>query len=132
MDVKRFIRLRAAIEEAMAAVRPEDAAASGKAMPESYVRLRAQVLELLGDEDPSLVEELNALCPYTDWPQAGRGDLFKNAAVYNEARSYLARMLGWLKGIIEGEQYESQVAANAAAYASERVRQERQIGFGKT
>lgn len=48
----------------------------------------------------------------------------------SEAETLASVLVGWLEGAIEAETYEMKVKAEAEAYAKERVRTERTVGFG--
>jgi hypothetical protein len=48
---------------------------------------------------------------------------------YGEVVSLMSGVSGWLHGIIEVDQFEGQRLANAEAYAREKVKAERGIGF---
>lgn len=47
----------------------------------------------------------------------------------SEAETLASVLVGWLEGAIEAETYEMRVKAEAEAYAKERIRSERTVGF---
>jgi hypothetical protein len=55
--------------------------------------------------------------------------MFAQQDVASEARTRLGAMAGWLNGFIEEAQFEARLRAEADAYAKERVKAERGIGF---
>lgn len=121
IDVKRILRLRSTI-----------AAGTGtkatSALIALYSTARAQVLAML---DGDLAAEFEELFPA--WSARRGGGVISQAVssgvTLSEARGRLSAIVSWLDGLVQGLQIEAQTKANADAYARERVRQERGMGF---
>jgi hypothetical protein len=102
-DVGRFLRLQGAIDAAVAAVPPDQAATAVTALVGSYVSIRSEVRLAVGDE---FHEEFDRLFPTMTVPPApnvmNRGfDPFKSADIANDARARLRMMAGWLGGFVK-------------------------------
>ncbi len=127
LDLGRLIRIAHTVRSAMDAVGPEQAATSGGAMPDAYVRLRPEVVDAI---PAAMRDEFERICPQRGWGiGVGTGGSQRSpmhvASAYHEARAGLAGIAGWLEGYIAGEQAQQQIAANAAAYAAAKVESER-------
>jgi len=49
-----------------------------------------------------------------------------------EVQAKAAALKGWLRGLVEAEAFEMKTRAEAEAYAAERVRAERRVGFNQS
>jgi hypothetical protein len=126
IDVPLFFRLREAVRGAIAAVPQGQAAESGRALQESYERLRPEILRAIPDH---LADEFNRLFPEQEFPRLPRHNLVLVAAQSNEARAALGAIAGWLDGLVQAADHENRLRLEAEAYARERVQSERGIGF---
>ena len=115
------MRLRSAVRETMAALHAGEKAGQGVAAPEAYERLRAEALAIVPDDK---AEEFGHLFP--EWTGGKVGRVGMHAVpLAEQALAMLGQLAGWLDGFVE----EARLAAEAQAYAVERVRQERGVGF---
>lgn len=126
MEVGRILRLKEAIRGAMDAL-ADKSATTGDALPDAYKRFREETLGAVGPEHR---EELERLCPtWTRESTAGdfrRGfDPIKAGAAAEEARALLGQLAGWLDGFV----LEARMKLEAEAYAQEKLRAERGVGF---
>ncbi len=101
---------------------------AGDALPNAYQKLREEVGTVIEDEQR---EEFERLFPPWSRPSTagsvrGGFDPLRAAAATNEARALLGQLAGWLEGFVS----EVRMKLEADAYAKERVKQERGIGFG--
>jgi hypothetical protein len=131
IDVGRFIRLRSTVKAASTSIPKGQEAAAGAAFADAYRGLRAQVFETLPEP---LRDEFTRLFPDSVPPQPsgdvrGGGPLLAQAAQANAGRSLLEQMAGWLDGVVESAEHEMRLEAEARAYAEERVKAERGVGF---
>jgi hypothetical protein len=130
IDVERFIRLRSTVKSASTSLPKGQEVASGRALSDAYRRLRAEVAETIPED---LREEFSKLFPENvSFPPSGdvQGSaLLQQAAQANAARSLLEQMAGWLDGLVESAEHQMRINAEAQAYAQERVKAERGIGF---
>ena len=111
MDIKKLIRIQSSAAATAKAVHPGSTPAPQ--IRSVFWRLRNELLE--GDAlTPDLCDELRRTFPDSD-PSAGL--------------PHLVALAGWIAGVITGEQAEEQMRLNAEAYARERVRAERGVGF---
>lgn len=116
IDINRILRLRSTI----------DAGASSNsttALIELYRTAREQVLAMLEGELRTEFEEL-----FPGWDARWGGGQVLGVTM-GEARGRLRSIVGWLDGLIEGARYQGQLKANAEAYARERIKADRGIGF---
>jgi len=129
IDVGRFIRLRSTVKSASTSVPQGQEAVAGRALTDAYRRLRAEVAGAIPEP---LSEEFSKLFPESVPPPgggAGLGRLGAQAAESNAARSLLEQMAGWLDGVVESAEHQMRIDAEAKAYARERVKAERGVGF---
>jgi hypothetical protein len=118
LDPQRIIRIRSTIEAAA------DKTTATFALIELYTATRNQLLAML---EGDLVTEFEGLFP--TWHRRGGMLAGSLGITSSEARTRLRSLVGWLNGLVQGMQYEAQITANAEAYARERVKAERGIGF---
>ncbi len=128
LDVGRFLRLRNAIQGAMDAIDADSQARSGIALPEAYRRFRAQAAELVLEEHQ---QAFNATCPEWKEPLGGfthsgnPAEALRQSRYYNEARVLMGALAGYLDGYVA----ETRLNLETEAYARERARAERPVGF---
>jgi hypothetical protein len=131
LDVPKYMRLRTAVRNALDSVGP-DASSAFRGLVDAYQRLRAEARDAVGDD---LVKEFDDLFPATiDLGAAGTGNhsptaMLKQQEVANTARTLLGQLAGWLDGFIEAAQFDARLQADAEAYAKERIKSERKVGF---
>lgn len=123
IDPGPFLRLKAAIDSTLSG--GDDKSLAAKAFSDAYAVFRAEAARIADEED--VVEEFDRLfpaAPTVSTPSVARGgfDPFKAGSDVAEASSLLRRLAGWLDGFVQSARLE----AEAAAYASERVRHENQ------
>lgn len=123
LNVERILRLQGAVRAAAASVSENNAVAGADPMLSSYRRLRDEVRGAIPSED---VPEFDRVCP-PNVPAfaANRSRALDQAGKFHAARSMLEQMAGWLDGYVR----HAQLQAEAEAYAAERVKEERGIGF---
>jgi hypothetical protein len=132
IDVERFIRLRNTVRSAAASVPMGQESAAGDVLATAFQRLRPEVLDTLPE---ALREEFTKLFPDDVLKQSGGGGglgpgrLRADAVQATEARSLLEQMAGWLDGVVESAEHQMRIEIEARAYAQERVRAERGVGF---
>ena len=123
IDLGKVLRLHGAITSALEAAPEGQAAVAGSALAMTYTRIRTEVRDIIPDEQ---AEEFDRIFP--EQVPTGRsvgGQLMRQAEHFNQARTLLGSLAGWLDGFIR----EAHMHAEVAAYAAERIRQERGIGF---
>jgi hypothetical protein len=121
-DIGKFMRLRGAIQFAMDAVDPGQAAMGGDALARTYERLRGEVREAV---HKGYRDEFDRLFPEQVHRGSGATPAQMSARTYNEARSLLGSMAGWLQGFIDEARMQNEVQA----FAEARVKAERGVGF---
>lgn len=124
MDVGKFLRLQGAIQAAIESVGDGQAAVAGPAMAERYETLVVEARLTIPETE---FEEFDRLFPKRiegPRPTSGR-DMFGSAKIFNEAKALLGTLAGYLGGYVNAAKIELE----AEAYAKERVRQERGVGF---
>jgi hypothetical protein len=129
MDVETHMRLKAAIQAAADSIPEGQIAVAGSAYHDAYDRFRPRVRDAVPEE---LHDEFDEFFPSEAKPGgvARRGGTLRAAgASSNEARALLLTLAGWLQGHIDGALAEAKRNAEADAYAKERVKAERGIGF---
>jgi hypothetical protein len=126
IDIGKFLRLKSSIEAAMSAVPTDQAAVAAGAMMATYDRIRAEVADVVSDEQS---DEFSSLFPetVTNYPGLVLGASSKEAAKYNSARVLLGSLAGWLDGFVA----EARMQKEADAYAAARVKEERGVGFAQ-
>lgn len=111
LDIGRFIRLRNAIQLASDA---SDGDGSAVTLAESYLRFRAEALDLVPDENK---DELQRLCPEIDGQEIGSITSGSVAiAVRVQQRELLAKarvLLGALAGFLDGYVEETKMRIEA-------------------
>jgi hypothetical protein len=124
MDVPKVLRLQGTIRASLEAVPIAQAAHASETMAHTYRRARAEVLSAIPDVDREEFERLfpEQLDQVTD---TSGGRIGMQVARYNTARNLLGSMAGWLDGYVRA----AQMQVEASAYAQERVKAERGIGF---
>jgi hypothetical protein len=135
VDIGVLLRIRNSAQEALTAT-PPDHSSAWNGLVETYERLREWAAQVIGDAHR---DEFNRLFPQTiDQRIAGTGAaggrpnpaaLFAQQEVASEARTRLGSLAGWLNGFIEEAQFRTRVQAESDAYAKERVKAERGVGF---
>lgn len=135
LDIGALLRLRNGLREALAAT-PAEQGSAWQGLVEAYEGLRNRASEVVGDDH---ADELGRLFPpLIDRRTAGRditrdpSALFVQQEVDSEARTRIASLAGWLNGFIEEAQFNLRVQAEAEAYAKERVKADRGVGFKKS
>ena len=126
IDVGKYLRLQGAIQSALDAVGEDQSVVGSTAMRTAYERLRGEVHSSIPDAQAEEFERLFPEKPPEPTTQQSRP--FLAAARYMSARALLATLKGWLDGYIQEAQYEARMA-EADAYARERVKAERGVGF---
>jgi hypothetical protein len=123
IDLGRYLRLQGAIQAALDAVDQGNAVVGAEAMRTSYTRLREEARSAIPDEQAA---EFNRLFPAElPQPTARHSPQGLDAVKYMTARSLLASLKGWLDGYVS----EVRIGVEAEAYAKERVKAERGVGF---
>ena len=116
-----MLRLHGAITSALASVSEDQAVMAAEALGITYTSLRAEVRAIVPD---GLTEEFERLfSPQVPGARA-RGPM-GDAKHFSQARAALGAMAGWLDGFIR----EARMRAEVEAYAKERVKAERGVGF---
>jgi len=115
---KHLIRLQATAD---ALVQSARSAKGGSLQPLRAVGRQLEALaesirDVLKAEDPDLARQFD---------QEVGGEV----ATPHAADAAASAIAGWLRGVVAAEQVEAQLAANAKAYAEEKVRAERGVGF---
>jgi hypothetical protein len=122
MDVAKLIRLHAAV--ASAADLPDKlSSARAYALADAYMRLRAEVRGVI---DANLRDEFDRLFQELRPTMTAGGAYLRLAA---ESESAIRRLSGWIDGVVKAATLEDRAQRDAEAYARERVRQERGVGF---
>jgi hypothetical protein len=116
-DTKALMRLSGLVEELLAPLASRQSNSPLRAASAQLEAVVEEALRVLDAADERMAEELRRLV------EAG-GSSFRSV----EARG--AALAGWLKTAVEAEALERRIAAEAKAYAQERVRAERPVGFG--
>ena len=85
-----------------------------------------------GETGGQVIEQVTTLLEVTDVNLAVE---FRMSVAPSEGNGFIAEsaaaaLAGLLRGVIEAESFEQRLRAEAEAYAKERVRSERQVGFG--
>lgn len=120
-DVGRLLRLRATIRGAI-----EDRAwadGQGQILVTLYSRVLAELRSVVGQQRS---EELERLMPDHRF---GGNEPWQDRLDFENATLMLSTIAGWVDGLIEEAQFTTRLAAEAEAYAEERVKSERGIGF---
>lgn len=121
MDVARIIRLKSTIEAAAATK-----VAHWEAV-DTYNRLRDEIAQALADAgEPG--PEFERLYPHWDYQTNGArlmGRVVNSNQAATEAKARMTQIAGWLKGLVDAARVEAEIHA----YAVERVKAERGIGF---
>lgn len=132
LDVGALLRLRNGLQEALAAT-PAEQGSAWQGLVDAYEGLRGRASQVIGDAH---AEEFERLFPAAiDRRTAGHdithdpGAMFVQQEVASDARTRIASLAGWLNGFIEEAQFNMRMQAEADAYAKERVRTERGVGF---
>ena len=113
MDVKKLIRISEMVNDVKdQAGKAENKPRNKSPFVDAYNNMRSEAEEVL-DED--LKTEFNSLIPKID--------------TWRHVDSALSQLQGYLQGIIKSESYDMQLKANAEAYAKEKIKEERGIGF---
>jgi hypothetical protein len=105
-DIARFLRLRGAIDAAVAAVPDDQAATAVTGLVSAYLTLREEVR---GAIDEGFHDEFDRLFPPMTAPRAPSAlgfDPFASADTANQARTRLKMMGGWLGGFVEATELE--------------------------
>jgi hypothetical protein len=123
MDVARFMRLQGTVQAAINSVDERQALISGMSLMETYTRLRSEVYNTIGDAERG---EFTRLFPkMVDRDPSTNASPEEAKQAWTEARALLTQMSGWLEGYVR----QAQMTLEAQAYAEERVRAERGVGF---
>jgi hypothetical protein len=124
LDIGKFIRIKASVDAALASA---DSATHAQGLSNAYGSYRTEILAMIsGDGD--LSAEFARLFP--EHAFSGIADFGPDMAVnYGKAKTLLSGVSGWLDGIIQAAQADVQIRANAEAYAREKVKAERGVGF---
>lgn len=124
-QTKQLMRMQGVAEELLFAARNASAGGGrpGGTTPLEAVRAQIgavveQVRRVLEASDPALTEEFTEV-------------LTSSSGVYG-AEAQAAALFGWLKGVVAAESFEARIKEDARAYAEERVRQERPVGFSSS
>jgi hypothetical protein len=120
MDIDRFIRLRSTV---VAAAEDRD----GTAAPSTYEALQGEIRDALPEELRGEFDRLFGGNYSTSGTALGRA--MAAAAKADWAMGKLRAMSGYLNGIIESAQAGERMRLEAEAYARERVKTDRGIGF---
>jgi len=119
-ELGRLLRLEEAIRAASEAVEPDGASAF--ALTESYVRLRAQGMELVKGSD--LETEFESMFPAIDvaeapsrHPRVAAQSVITGEPVPRQARTLLGQLAGWIGGIVRRMTLERQMELDAEARA---------------
>jgi hypothetical protein len=115
-DTKTLMRLQGLVEELLAPLPKRQSNSPLRAASDQLEAVVKEALSVLDVADERMAAELRRLVE-------AAGDGFSSV----EARG--AAVSGWLKNAVEAELIERRIAAEAEAYAKERVRAERPIGF---
>ena len=124
VDIAKFIRIKASVDGTLASA---DSPTHAQGLSSAYGSYRAEILTVISAES-DLSAEFSRLFP----EHAFRGspgwgpDMAVN---YGRVVSLLSGVAGWLNGVIQFAQAEGQIQANAEAYAREKVKSERGVGF---
>lgn len=122
LDIAKLIRVKAAIDNTLANGKE---ATDAPGLSRAYIAHRREVASML---EGALLAEFERLYPedhFRGVPTHGP-DLRRQ---YGEVVSLISGVSGWLDGIIQVDQLQEQVRSNADAYAREKVKAERGIGF---
>lgn len=125
MDVGTFLRLQGAVDGAIDASKAKNSTQAGSATEDAYFRLRKEIRESIPAEDQ---EEFDRLFPDTVIPSLkARSDAGPASATerFGTAQTLLTSLSGWLGGYVQHARLE----AETRAYAEERVKAERGVGF---
>lgn len=125
MDIGVLLRLKGGIESTLESLGGGDPTNSQAALASAYGRFRNEALSAVGDAaQPELERLFPDLHPISSSLNAPA--VLDN---YHRARSLMNGLAGWLGGFIEEAQFQVRVESESRAYAVERVRQERGVGF---
>jgi hypothetical protein len=131
LDLGHLLRLKGSIEAAASSVKPDGSGAP--ALTESYMRLRSQVQQLIGES--SLSGEFESTFPVIeivdkpmDHPRAAARAVMVHEAAAQEAKGLLGQLAGWLDGLIAEQTLEQRLRFEAEA----RVKEERRKPPGFT
>jgi len=122
IDVAKLIRIRASLDAALATAKT---AADAPGLSKAYLAHRREVASML---DGELLAEFDRLYPEAHY-QGSPVVPIDLQLRWAEVVPLLSGMSGWLNGLIQADQISREIAANAEAYAREKVRAERGIGF---
>jgi hypothetical protein len=119
-DVGKILRVRGAIQATLEGLADSEAVMAGDAVGSGYTRLRKEVAAIVPSEDR---EEFDRLFPESAGSFGHRP--MDKANKYHAAKGLLGQLAGWLRGYVD----EAQFQAKADAYARERMKQGRGVGF---
>jgi hypothetical protein len=123
-DIAKFIRIKASVDAALASA---DSATHAQGLSIAYGSYRTEILAMIS-ADGDLSAEFARLFP--EHAFSGIAGFGPDMAVnFGKAKTFLSGVSGWVEGIIQAAQADVQIQANAEAYAREKVRAERGIGF---
>ena len=113
-----LIRLKGVADHLLASAR--NATNSNLRKPvHSRARDLAQTIVKRLAAHPELADEFNSVV----------GNVEQTSELYWSTEAHCASIAGWLAGTIDGALLQARIQADAAAYAAERVKQERGVGF---
>ncbi|HSW42642.1 MAG TPA: hypothetical protein VLM76_09055 [Patescibacteria group bacterium] len=124
IDLGRFLRIKTAIERVLAGATNASAA---QGLRDAYSLWREEARKAMPE---SLLEEFDRIAPEDAGPR-GRMAISPDLPIIAGAmRARLEGLAGWLQGFVEEANQAAQIAANADAYAREKVRSEKPaMGF---
>jgi hypothetical protein len=131
LDLGKLLRLRATV---MKAAQVDATYEVGRALIQTYLRLRGEVMGILGSDDlADLRAECERLFPVYQEPPAvdpTTGDPIPPiafASIAREAGLLLTTLEGWIQGLIEQLTFEQRMRIEAEAKAAH---ESRPLGFG--
>ncbi|MFC8871467.1 hypothetical protein ACFUAC_28135 [Streptomyces sp. NPDC057148] len=107
-EVGTYIRLHSMIKAAIDAVPLDQAAVSGGALQEAFIRQREAVRRRLPDAYKEEFEEQFGSVQLD--PVPGPYALMQGAGVSHQARTLLAELAGWVDGLVQEAKYKAETA----------------------
>jgi hypothetical protein len=109
VNVEQLLRLKGTLEASQGIDLREGGKGGGRGLVSAYPRIRAEVIEAVGDEHRAEFERLFPPELSTDGQPWG--------AQAGEVRLYVTQMAGWIGGIIDSALLDKRIQAEAEAKA---------------
>lgn len=118
-DAATALRLKGMVDGVLHNSNADQRPLEAKSLADSYQSLRSEARALATDRE--IADEFDRLFPpMNGTPPSATGQLFEAASFANEAAALLAKLSGWLDGLVQ----EARLEMEARAYAEARLQQE--------